>query len=98
MTSAREEAEKVLLRYDRVSAAGGYGAGDHRLLADALRALLAETEPEWEYGVEYEVNAERSVYTAAHSEEMARKWVAESPTDTGLRRRRKAGPWEEVTE
>ena len=51
---------------------------------------------EWEYGVEYEVSSTESVYTAAHSERQARKWVGQSPTDTGLRRRRKAGPWEPV--
>ena len=51
---------------------------------------------EWEYGVEYEVSSTESVYTAAHSERQARKWVEQSPTDTGLRRRRKAGPWEPV--
>lgn len=53
---------------------------------------------EWEYGVEYEVSATESVWTAAHSEKQARKWVEQSPTDTGLRRRRAAGPWSEIPE
>jgi hypothetical protein len=60
--------------------------------------IIAELDRtyEWEYGVEYEVSNTESVHTAAHSERQARKWVEQSPTDTGLRRRRKAGPWEEA--
>ena len=62
---------------------------------EIIDLVLHRTEPEeWEYGVEYEVSSTESVFTAAHDEAMARKWVEESPTDTGLRRRRPAGPWE----
>lgn len=60
--------------------------------AEVRDGVVAE-EPGWEYGTEYDIDANESVFTATHSEEMARKWVAESPHDTGLVRRRKAGPW-----
>lgn len=60
----------------------------------ALEAVEALEEVEW--GVEYEVSSTESVYTAAHSEKQARKWVAQSPTDTGLRKRRPASPWIEI--
>jgi hypothetical protein len=69
------------------------------MLSAAARAVLGAEpdEDNWEYGIEYEVSNTESVFTAAHSRHMAEKWVAESPTDTGLRRRRPAGPWEPVT-
>lgn len=63
--------------------------------AEVRRQPEAITD-DWEYGVEYEVSATESVFTKAHSEKQARKWVTESPTDTGLRRRRRAGPWQEA--
>jgi hypothetical protein len=66
--------------------------------AEVRARFMAEREPEWEYGVEYDVSSTETVFTAAHSEAMARKWVEESPTDTGLRRRRPAGPWLPVEE
>ena len=53
-------------------------------------------EGEWEYGTEYEVSSTETIFTPTHSREQAEKWVAESPTDTGLRRRRPAGPWQAV--
>lgn len=68
-------------------------------LADALEGAVAELvrdtpdDTEWEYGTAYDVDSATTAYTATHSQEHARKLVAESPTDTGLIRRRKAGPW-----
>lgn len=66
--------------------------------AEVRARFMAEREPEWEYGVEYEASSTETVFTAAHSEAMARRWVEESPADTGLRRRRPAGPWQPVEE
>lgn len=67
---------------------------------DMARAALAVVDrarqDDWEYGIEYEIDSERSEFTLAHSERQARKWVAESPTDTGLRRRHPATEWEPV--
>lgn len=94
--------KKILSRMEELISVTGVG-GTLRVKKDDLIALvefasvLAEQgEPEWEYGVEYEISDTESVFTAAHSEAMARKWVEESPSDTGLRRRLPAGPWLEV--
>lgn len=46
MSTETENAREVLARYDSVTNAGGYGAGDHALLADALRSVLVELEGE----------------------------------------------------
>lgn len=54
---------------------------------------VSRPETEWEWGVEYDISADESTFDAASSREEAQEWVAFSPTDTGLRRRRKAGPW-----
>lgn len=90
------------MRTDREKQADQYAwtHGDSQTRADflagwdaAVRDSVVSEEPEWEYGTEYDIDANESVFTATHSEEMARKWVAESPHDTGLVRRRKAGPW-----
>ena len=64
--------------------------------ADAALAVLHPAQDKWEYGTEYEVSSTETVFTPTHSREQAEKWVAESPTDTGLRRRRPAGPWQPV--
>lgn len=70
-----------------------YDIADAILAAGWVRSAPI-TEPEtWEYGVEYEINSTASEFTAAHSRKQSEKWVAQSPTDTGLRRRRPAGPW-----
>lgn len=67
------------------------------LVDAARRARDADLrEGEWEYGTEYEVSSTETVFTPTHSREQAEKWVAESPTDTGLRRRRPAGQWQAV--
>lgn len=62
----------------------------------ALAVVDRARQDDWEYGIEYEIDSERSEFTLAHSERQARKWVAESPTDTGLRRRHPATEWEPV--
>ena len=41
---AREQAREALMKYYTVSTQG-YGAGEHRNLSDALRALLDAAEP-----------------------------------------------------
>lgn len=42
--TAMDNARAVIARYDNITAAGGYGAGDHHQLAAALRALIVEHE------------------------------------------------------
>ena len=61
--------------------------------ADALEA--ATVDAEWEYGTEYEVSSTHTEFTPAHSREHAERWVADSPTDTGLVRRL-IGAWRPV--
>lgn len=63
--------------------------------AAALSALSshAETETEWEWGTDYQLTHDTSVQTPWHSREIAERYVTESPHDTGLIRRRKAGEW-----
>ena len=67
----------------------------NRMIAE-LKDVAVPVEPEWEYGVEYEIGSARSVFTLAHSEEQARKWVDDSSIDTGLCRRIPAGEWQAV--
>lgn len=66
---------------------------EHRRKLARATTRAAEALDPIEWGVEYEATPTESVYTAAHSEKQARKWVAQSPTDTGLRKRRAPGPW-----
>jgi len=98
--STREQVEQAGLVADEHGYAEMYTARRHFILgylvgADAHRPTEPDTE--WEYGVEYEVDSAHSEFTPAHSLRMAEEWVADSPTDTGLRRRRPAGPWLPVT-
>lgn len=69
-----------------------------RAVVAALEAAGRLVPDGWEWGVEYEVTADRSEFTVACNEKQAREWASQSPTDTGLRRRRPAGPWIEVSD
>ena len=65
----------------------------------ALESVTVPTEPEWEYGVEYQGTATRSAFTIAGNEEVARKWAAGSPSGWRVCRRTKgtrAGDWQPV--
>lgn len=53
-------------------------------------------EEPYEYGTAYDFTNDETIYTPTHSREHAEKQVTESPTDTGLVRRRAAGEWEPV--
>lgn len=50
-----------------------------------------DSEPDYEWGVRW-----NGTETVAHSEHMARKWVAEDPEGTVLLKRTVAGPWSEA--
>lgn len=70
-----------------------------RLLGELCGALEGTlTEPEWEYGIEYEVSVEQTEFIDAESREQAERWATDSPIDSSLVRRRKAGEWEVVTD
>lgn len=69
---------------------------DAILTSDVFTRIVHGAEPEWEYGVEYEMTSTESDFIPAPSRTEAEKWVTESLSDTGLIRRRKAGEWEEV--
>lgn len=102
--TAREDAEKALARGELAAEMGWpvtWSEVTH--LHRVIRALLAETEPEWEYGAGYFANngiedkwfsMESSGFTIREAAERAVERYADSQIT--LIRRRKAGDWEAV--
>jgi hypothetical protein len=110
---AREDAERILAEVPELDPGNPLGVvtrnnyvsvlTEHEMkLREVLRALLAETEPEWEYGWAADEAkranlSPRGPHILLDHVPYAPEQIAAFPRGKRIRRR-KAGPWEEVPE